>query len=134
MGRPSVVPQNSSRRSPRQTNDFRNTTQILASNVFLSRLFQCLVKRAAVNVEPYGTRFQIRTGPSSASLTSNRNIKSEGKVVPSQCPRCGSSRAYKNPYYLDYVGQEFIRIWYRACKCLDCGTPRRDREKVYAFS
>ncbi len=68
----------------------------------------------------------------------SKNIKSVAEVVPSRCPNCGSSRrtAYENPYYRDYSGHglEFVGIWYRACKCLDCGVSRRDREKVYAFS
>jgi hypothetical protein len=65
----------------------------------------------------------------------SKNIKTIADVIPSRCPSCGSSRrtAYENPYYQDYSGHrlEFEGIWYRACKCLTYGKPRRDCEKVY---
>jgi hypothetical protein len=65
-----------------------------------------------------------------------RNIRESGEVEPSRCTACGSSRrtAYENCDYLDYSnhGLEFIGIYYRTCRCQDCGQARRDREKVYA--
>jgi hypothetical protein len=66
------------------------------------------------------------------------NITALAEAVPSRCPRCGSSRRtkYENPYRRDYSGSglEYIAIFYRACRCLDCGQARRDQEKVYAPS
>lgn len=64
-----------------------------------------------------------------------KTIKELVEVVPSRCPKCGSSRRtkYQNTYYRDFSGQglKFIGIKYHACKCLDCGQSRRDLEKVY---
>ena len=57
------------------------------------------------------------------------------EVVPSRC-RCGSSRRsdYLTEYYRDYNAQglPFIGIYYRTCKCLDCGQSRLDQERVYS--
>ena len=65
-----------------------------------------------------------------------KTIKDIVEVEPSRCSNCGSSKrtGYENPYYRDYSGQglEFIGIYYRACKCIDCGRARRDLERVYA--
>lgn len=64
-----------------------------------------------------------------------KNIKEYVDVVPSRCKKCGSSRRspYHNARYEDYSGRglEFVGIYYRPCKCLDCGQARIDKEPVY---
>ena len=64
------------------------------------------------------------------------NIDVLVQVEPSRCPSSGSSHRtkYQNPSYRDYsgAGPPFIGIYYRSCKCEDCGQARRDQEKVYA--
>jgi hypothetical protein len=65
-----------------------------------------------------------------------KTIKEIAEVTPSRCPSCGSSRRspYANTAYRDYAGQGLLYdgIYYRTCRCLDCGQARRDQEKVYA--
>ena len=67
-----------------------------------------------------------------------KTIKDVVDVQPSRCPNlnCRSSRRteYTNTYYRDFSGQgmAIIGYHYRACKCLDCGQARRDREPVYS--
>ena len=64
-----------------------------------------------------------------------KNIKEYAEVVPSRCPKCGSSQrsAYHNARYEDHSGQglPFVGIHYRPCKCVDCGQARIDKEPVY---
>ncbi len=64
-----------------------------------------------------------------------KTIKNISEVMPSRCSKCGSSRRsdYQNTDYRDYsgAGLMFVGIYYRSCRCLDCGQSRRDREKVY---
>ena len=64
----------------------------------------------------------------------SKNVSQTGEVVPSRC-KCGSSRRtpYSNVQFRDYSGSglDFVGIYYRSCKCLDCGQARRDREMVY---
>ena len=65
-----------------------------------------------------------------------KTIKETAEVSPSRCTSCGSSRRspYENTTYRDYAGQglPFVGIYYRTCRCVDCGQARRDQEKVYA--
>ena len=65
-----------------------------------------------------------------------KNITELADVKPSRCTMCGSSRRtpYENTDYRDYdgAGLEYIGMYYRSCKCVDCGQARRDREPVYA--
>lgn len=67
-----------------------------------------------------------------------KTIKDIAEVMPSRCTKCGSSRRteYSNTDYRDYAGAglQFVGIYYRSCKCLDCGQSRRDLEKVYVSS
>ena len=62
-----------------------------------------------------------------------KTIKDIVEVEPSRCKKCGSSNRtdYQNVYFRDFPGLEFSRIYYRSCKCLDCGQARRDLERVY---
>jgi hypothetical protein len=68
--------------------------------------------------------------------TGSPNITTVVEVESSRCTHCGSSRRtkYENPYRRDYrgAGLEYVAVIYRTCRCLDCGKPRKDKEKVYA--
>jgi hypothetical protein len=76
-----------------------------------------------------------------ARMKDKRNSKEAivNHVATSTCPTCGSSKrtAYNNSTYqelsgVDHAGNTYTGVWWRYCRCEDCGQNRVDKSFDYS--